>query len=125
MTSVYTKAKGENENLYIANKKLWEQNKNTRIGHFFGTQRREGEFSQRKSNHWKTQASEAQTKACHWEKEHSFISEELSKCHKSRAQWKRKAEAKEIQYQEVLEEKTTIQKAIQVLESVASARKSN
>ena len=30
--------------------------------------------------------------------------------------WKRKAEAKEIQYQEVLEEKTALQKDIQVLE---------
>ena len=39
MTDVYAKAKGENENLYIANKKLWEQNQNTRIGLFFGTQR--------------------------------------------------------------------------------------
>ena len=107
--------KGENENLYIANKKLWEQNRDIRIGRFFGTQRRE-ESSQKKSNHWKVQASEAQTKACHWENEHSVISEELSKCHKSWGQWKRKAEAKKIQYQEVLEEKTALQKAIQVLE---------
>ena len=38
MTDVYAKAKGENENLYIDNKKLWEQNKNTKIGRFFGTQ---------------------------------------------------------------------------------------
>ena len=51
MTEGYTKVKSENENLYIANKKLWEQNRNTRIGHFFGTQRREGESSQRESNH--------------------------------------------------------------------------
>ena len=83
MIEGYTKVKGENENLYIANKKLWEQNRNTRIGRFFGTQRREGEYSQRESNHWKTQASEAQTKTCHLEKEHSVIFEELSKCHKS------------------------------------------
>ena len=62
------------------------------------------------------QASKAQTKACHWENEHSVISEELSQCLKSRTQWKRKVEAKEIQYQEVLEEKTALQKAIQVLE---------
>ena len=116
MEDVYTKAKGENENLYEANKKLWEQNRNARIESFFGTQRREGESSQRESNHWKTQASEAQTKACHWEKEHSVIFEELSKCHKSWAQWKRKAETKKIQYQKVLEEKTALQKAIQVLE---------
>ena len=38
MVDVYTKAKGENENLYIANKKLWEQNRNSRIGRFFRTQ---------------------------------------------------------------------------------------
>ena len=37
MTKGYTKVKGENENLYIANKKLWEQNRNTRIGRFFRT----------------------------------------------------------------------------------------
>ena len=37
MTEGYTQVKGENENLYISNKKLWEQNKNNRIGHFFGT----------------------------------------------------------------------------------------
>ena len=55
-------------------------------------------------------------KVCYWENEHFIVSEELSKCRKSRAQWKRKAEAKEIQYQQVLEEKTTFQKAIQVLE---------
>ena len=34
MTDVYAKAKGENKNLYIANKKLWKQNKNTWIGFF-------------------------------------------------------------------------------------------
>ena len=51
MTDVYAKAKGENENLYIANKRLWEQNRNTRIGRFFGTQQREGKYSQRESNH--------------------------------------------------------------------------
>ena len=45
-----------------------------------------------------------------------MVFEELSKCRKSRGQWKRKAEAKEIQYQEVMEEKTALQKAIQVLE---------
>ena len=37
ITNVYAKAIGENENLYIANKKLWEQNRNTHIGRFFGT----------------------------------------------------------------------------------------
>ena len=45
MIEGYTKVKGENENLYIANKKLWEQNKNSKIGCFFGTQRSEGESS--------------------------------------------------------------------------------
>ena len=38
MADVCAKAKDETENLYIANKKLCEQNKNTRIGRFFGTQ---------------------------------------------------------------------------------------
>ena len=64
MVDVCAKANDETENLYIANKKLWEQNKNTRIGRFFGTQRRESESSQKEYNHWKAQASEAQTKAC-------------------------------------------------------------
>ena len=50
MTEGFTKVKGENKNLYLANKKLWEQNKNSRIGHFFGAQRREGEASQREFN---------------------------------------------------------------------------
>ena len=54
MTKGYTKVKGENENLYIANKKLWVQVKDTKIGCFFGTQRREGKTSQRESNYWKT-----------------------------------------------------------------------
>ena len=45
-----------------------------------------------------------------------MVFEELEKCRKSRGQWKRKAEAKVVQYQEVLEEKTTLQKAIQMLE---------
>ena len=111
MADVCTKVKSENENLYIANKKLWEQNRSNRIGRFFGTQRREGEASQKKSNHWKTLASEAQTKACHWENEHSVVFEELSKCRRSRGLLKRKAEAKEVQCQEVLEEKTALQKA--------------
>ena len=42
MIEGYIKVKGENENLYIANKKLWVQVKGTKIGHFFGTQHREG-----------------------------------------------------------------------------------
>ena len=62
------------------------------------------------------QVLEAQTKACHWENEHSIISEELSKCRKSWGLWKRKAESKEVQCQKVLEERTALQKAIQVLE---------
>ena len=54
MTEGYTKVKGENENLYIANKKLWVQVKDTKIRRFFGTQRKEGEVSQRESKHWQT-----------------------------------------------------------------------
>ena len=46
MTEGYTKMKGENENLYVANKKLWVQVKDTKIERFFGTQRRKGEDSQ-------------------------------------------------------------------------------
>ena len=38
------------------------------------------------------------------------------KCRKSLGQWKRKIETKEIQYQEVLEEKIALQNATQVLE---------
>ena len=85
MPEGFTKVKDENENLYIANKKLWEQNKNSRIGRFFGTQRRECEASQRESNHWKPQAIKAQTKVDYWENEYFVIFEELSKCRKSRA----------------------------------------
>ena len=40
----------------------------------------------------------------------------MTKCRKSQGQWKRKTEAKEIQYLKVLKEKTALQKAIQVLE---------
>ena len=104
----YTKVKGENENLYIANKKLWVRVKDTKIGHFFGTQHREGEASQRESNHWQTQATGAQTKASYWQSEHSMVFEELVKCRKSQGQWKRKVEAKEAHYQEVLEEKIAL-----------------
>ena len=63
MTKGYTKVKDENENLYITNKKLWVQVKDIKIGCFSSTQHREGEASQKKSNHWQTQATEAQTKA--------------------------------------------------------------
>ena len=52
MAEGYNKVKGENENLYIANKKLWVQVKDTKIGHFFSTQRKEREASRRESNHW-------------------------------------------------------------------------
>ena len=83
ITKGFSKVKDENENLYIANKKLWEQKKNSRIGRFFGTQQREREAFQRESNHWKAQATKAQTKANYWEKEHSIVSKELSKCRKS------------------------------------------
>ena len=71
---------------------------------------------QKESNHWQTQVSEAQTKAGYWKSEHSVVSEALTKCRKSQGQWKRKTEAKEIQRQKVLEEKTSLQKATQVLE---------
>ena len=74
---------------------------------FLWKQRREGKASQRESNHWKAEAATAQTKTNHWKNEHSVVSEELSKCRKSRGQWTRKAEAKEIQCQEVLEERTS------------------
>ena len=74
MTEGYTQVKGENENLYIANKKLWEQNKNNRIRRFFGTQRREGEASQIESNHWKRHTIEAQIKVGYWENEHFVVS---------------------------------------------------
>ena len=97
MAGVYTKTKSENENLYIANKKLWGQVKDTKIGHFFGTQRKKGEASQRESNYWQTQAIEAQTKVGYQENEHSVVFEELVKCRRSRGQWKKKAEAKKVQ----------------------------
>ena len=42
ITEGFTKVKDKNENLYIANKKLWKQNKNSRIERFFRTQRRKG-----------------------------------------------------------------------------------
>ena len=51
MAKGYTKVKSENENLYMANKKLWVQIKDTKIKRFFGTQRKEGEAYQKESNH--------------------------------------------------------------------------
>ena len=47
MTDVYTKTKSENENLYIANKKLWEQNRNTKIGLFLGHSKEKRIFPKR------------------------------------------------------------------------------
>ena len=70
----------------------------------------------KESNHWKAQATKTQTKTNYWENEHSVVFEELSKFRKSQGKWKRKVEAKEIQYQKVLEEETTLQQANQVLE---------
>ena len=83
-TEGYIKVKSENVNLYIANKNMWVQIKDTRIGCFFGTQRREREASQKKSNHSQRQEKEAQEKAVYWENEHSTTFEELTKCRKSR-----------------------------------------
>ena len=71
---------------------------------------------EREFNHWQTQQTQAQTKAGYWKNEHFVISEELIRCRKSRGQWKRKAEAKEVQYQEILREKIALQKTIQALE---------
>ena len=53
MVKGYTKIKNENENLYEANKKLLTQIKNSKIGRFFDTHRKEGESSQRGFDHWK------------------------------------------------------------------------
>ena len=62
MTEDYTKVKSENENLYGANKKLWVQIRDNKIGRFFGTQRGEEEASQKESNHWQRQTEEAHEK---------------------------------------------------------------
>ena len=56
-------------------------------------------------------ATKAQIKAGYWENEHFVVFDELVKCCRSRRQWKRKAKAKEVQCQEVLKEKTALQKA--------------
>ena len=53
-------------------------------GTFLCTQRKEGEASQKKSNHWQQQAKKAQEKTVYWENEHSTTFEELTKYHKSR-----------------------------------------
>ena len=45
-----------------------------------------------------------------------MVFKELVKCRRSQGQWKKKAEAKKVQCQETLKEKTVLQKAIQVLE---------
>ena len=55
-------------------------------------------------------------KVMYWENEYSTTFEELTKSRKSRGQWKRKTEAKEIHYQEVLKVKVALQNSIQVLE---------
>ena len=68
MTEGYTKVKGENENLYIANKKLWLKVKDIKIRCFFGTQHGKGEASQRESNRWQRDAMEAQEKVVYLEK---------------------------------------------------------
>ena len=47
-------------------------------------------------------------KADYWENEHFVVSEELAKCRRSQGQWKRKVEAKKVQCQEVLEDKTVL-----------------
>ena len=52
VTEGYTKMKSENENLYIANEKMWLQIKDTKIGRFLCTQRREEEASQKEFNQW-------------------------------------------------------------------------
>ena len=52
MTEGYAKVKSENENLYGANKKLWVQIRDNKIGRFSGTQCIKGEASQRESNRW-------------------------------------------------------------------------
>ena len=80
MEENYTKMKGENQNLYEANKKLWTQIKDSKVGQFFGTNRREGESSQGQSNRWQQQAEEAQKKAKYWEGMHSSTSGKLEKC---------------------------------------------
>ena len=59
MEENYTKMKSENQNLYEANKKLWTQIKDSKIGRFFGINQREGESSQRQSNRWQQRAEEA------------------------------------------------------------------
>ena len=45
MTKGYTKVKGENENMYMANKKLWVQVKDTKIGYFFAPNVEKGKLS--------------------------------------------------------------------------------
>ena len=66
MTKGYTKVKGENENLNGANKKMQAQIRDNKIGSFFGTQRREREASQIKSNRWQRKVEEAQEKVVYW-----------------------------------------------------------
>ena len=58
----------------------------------------------------------SQKKASYWESKNSSTSEKLAKCLNNKRQWKIRAKAKEIKYQEVLEERTALQNATQVLE---------
>ena len=115
MAKGYTKVKNENENLYEANKKPWTQIKSSKIEQFFGIHRKEGESSQKGFNHWQRQAEESQEKAAYWERKNFSTFEKLTKCLNDKKEWKMRAEAKEIKYQKVLEEKITSQNATQVL----------
>ena len=115
MEENYTKMKGENQNLYEANKKLWAQIKDSKVGRFFGTNRKEGESSQKQSNHWQQQAEEAQKKAKYWEGMHSSTSGNLEKCLESKRRWKAEAMSRKKKHQEILEKKVSVQKMMQVL----------
>ena len=116
MEENYSKMKGENQNLYEANKKLWTQIKDSKIGRFFGTNRREGESSQGQSNRWQQQAEEAQKKAEYCEGMHSSTFGKLEKCLESKRRWKAKAMNRKEKHQEILEKKVSVQKMVQVLE---------
>ena len=94
MTDRYAKVKSENENLYTTNKKLWVQIKDNKIGWLSGTQRREGEVSQRESNRWQRKAKKTQEKAMYWENKHSTTFEELTKCRKAKGNGKGKQRLK-------------------------------
>ena len=116
MEENYTKMKGENQNLYEANKKLWTQIKDSKIGRFFDTNQRESESSQRESNRWQQWAEEAQKKAEYWEGMHSLTFGKLEKYLKSKRRWKAEAMSRKKKHQEILEKKVSVQKMMQVLE---------